>query len=148
MGEALAEVVKRAVQPMDIDVVIPVRPLEGHRVRATDARRLPPSRTIVTGAIAQVPDTARTAALELASKLNLPYREGFIKNRYIGRTFIMPGQQQRKKAVRRKLNAMQLEFMGKNVILVDGTGGRASRRATMRGTCANLLADQPRHAPL
>jgi amidophosphoribosyltransferase len=77
------------------------------------------------------------AALNLAQKLHLPYREGFIKNRYVGRTFIMPGQQQRyvlafelmsraeflsrKKNVRRKLNAMALEFAGKNVLLVDGS---------------------------
>ncbi|KAJ7582967.1 nucleophile aminohydrolase [Mycena floridula] len=61
----------------------------------------------------------RVAALNLAQKLQLPYREGFIKNRYVGRTFIMPGQQMRKKNVRRKLNAMALEFAGKNVLLVD-----------------------------
>ena len=68
----------------------------------------------------QVPDTSRTAALNLAQKLNIPYREGFIKNRYVGRTFIMPGQQMRRKNVRRKLNAMALEFAGKNVLIVDG----------------------------
>jgi len=95
-----------------------------------------------------VPDTARTAALELASKLNLPYREGFIKNRYIGRTFIMPGQQQRKKAVRRKLNAMQLEFMGKNVILVDGTCGCVNPAGSAWGACSNLIAEQRRYGPL
>ena len=67
-----------------------------------------------------VPDTSRVAALNLAQKLGLPYREGFIKNRYVGRTFIMPGQQMRRKNVRRKLNAMALEFSGKNVLLVDG----------------------------
>ncbi|KZT58961.1 amidophosphoribosyltransferase [Calocera cornea HHB12733] len=66
-----------------------------------------------------VPDTSRVAALELAQRLKLPYREGFVKNRYVGRTFIMPGQQMRKKNVRRKLNAMALEFAGKNVLLVD-----------------------------
>ena len=60
------------------------------------------------------------AALNLAQKLNLPYREGFIKNRYVGRTFIMPGQQMRRKNVRRKLNAMALEFANKNVLIVDG----------------------------
>lgn len=60
------------------------------------------------------------AALNLAQKLNLPYREGFIKNRYVGRTFIMPGQQMRRKNVRRKLNAMALEFADKNVLIVDG----------------------------
>jgi amidophosphoribosyltransferase len=60
------------------------------------------------------------AALQVACKLNLPYREGFAKNHYIGRTFIMPGQQMRRKNVRRKLNAMALEFSGKNVLIVDG----------------------------
>lgn len=88
----------------------------------------------------QVPDTSRVAALNLAQKLNLPYREGFIKNRYVGRTFIMPGQQMRcvpfmttrnltfidemfnrRKNVRRKLNAMALEFADKNILIVDGT---------------------------
>ena len=67
-----------------------------------------------------VPDTSRVAALNLAQKLGLPYREGFIKNRYVGRTFIMPGQQMRRKNVRRKLNAMALEFADKNVLIVDG----------------------------
>ena len=62
----------------------------------------------------------------MATALNLPYREGFIKNRYVGRTFIMPGQQQRKKAVRRKLNAMALEFENRNVILVDGTSAKTT----------------------
>ena len=66
----------------------------------------------------------------MATALNLPYREGFIKNRYVGRTFIMPGQQQRKKAVRRKLNAMALEFENRNVILVDGTSAKATRSRT------------------
>jgi amidophosphoribosyltransferase len=60
------------------------------------------------------------AALELAQRLKIPYREGFVKNRYVGRTFIMPGQQMRRKNVRKKLNAMALEFAGKNVLLVDG----------------------------
>ncbi|KAJ3834712.1 phosphoribosyltransferase-like protein [Lentinula raphanica] len=91
MGDMLAEEVKRVLDrnALSVDVVIPV------------------------------PDTSRVAALNLAQKLNLPYREGFIKNRYVGRTFIMPGQQMRKKNVRRKLNAMALEFSGKNVLLVD-----------------------------
>jgi len=66
-----------------------------------------------------VPDTSRVAALNLAQALGLPYREGFVKNRYVGRTFIMPEQQMRKKSVRRKLNAMALEFAGKNVLIVD-----------------------------
>ncbi|KAI0340069.1 amidophosphoribosyltransferase [Trametopsis cervina] len=91
MGDALADEVKRVLdeEKLSVDVVIPV------------------------------PDTSRVAALNLAQKLNLPYREGFIKNRYVGRTFIMPGQQMRKKNVRKKLNAMALEFADKNVLLVD-----------------------------
>ena len=66
-----------------------------------------------------IPDTGRTAALPLAHELGTKYREGFVKNRYIGRTFIMPGQKQRQKSVRHKLNAIDLEFKGKNVLLVD-----------------------------
>ncbi|KAJ7510141.1 phosphoribosyltransferase-like protein [Mycena galericulata] len=91
MGDALADEVQRilAENNLTVDVVIPV------------------------------PDTSRVAALNLAQKLKLPYREGFVKNRYVGRTFIMPGQEMRKKNVRRKLNAMALEFVGKNVLLVD-----------------------------
>lgn len=89
MGEKLAETIRREWPDTQIDVVIPI------------------------------PDTSRTAALELANKLNVKYREGFMKNRYIGRTFIMPGQGQRKKSVRQKLNPIELEFAGKNVLLVD-----------------------------
>jgi glutamine phosphoribosylpyrophosphate amidotransferase len=70
--------------------------------------------------VLKVPDTSRVAALELAQQLSIPYREGFVKNRYVGRTFIMPGQQMRTKKVRKKLNAMALEFSGKNVLIVDG----------------------------
>ena len=66
-----------------------------------------------------IPDTGRTAALPFAHRLSVKYREGFVKNRYIGRTFIMPGQQQRRKSVRQKLNVIELEFKGKNVLLVD-----------------------------
>lgn len=66
-----------------------------------------------------IPETSRSSALELASAMKLKFREGFVKNRYIGRTFIMPGQQFRKKSVRQKLNPMELEFRGKNILLVD-----------------------------
>lgn len=89
MGRMLAQKIKREWANHDIDVVIPI------------------------------PDTSRTSALDLANELNLTYREGFIKNRYIGRTFIMPGQAVRKKSVRQKLNPIELEFRGKNVLLLD-----------------------------
>ncbi|MEW6444842.1 MAG: amidophosphoribosyltransferase [Pseudomonadota bacterium] len=99
MGVKLADKVKREWPDHDIDVIIPI------------------------------PDTSRTAALEMAVALGLPYREGFIKNRYIGRTFIMPGQAQRKKSVRQKLNAIDLEFQGKNVLLVDDSIVRGTTSA-------------------
>ncbi len=89
MGHKLAEKIQNDWKDHDIDVVIPI------------------------------PDTSRTSALEMAMTLDVSYREGFIKNRYIGRTFIMPGQGQRKKSVRQKLNPIDLEFKGKNVMLVD-----------------------------
>jgi amidophosphoribosyltransferase len=89
MGESLAAKIKRHYRHLDIDVVIPI------------------------------PDSSRPAAMELSKHLGLPYREGFIKNRYIGRTFIMPGQAIRRKSVRQKLNAIGMEFKGKNVLLVD-----------------------------
>ena len=89
MGESLADKIKRHYGHLDIDVVIPI------------------------------PDSSRPAAMELSKRLNLPYREGFIKNRYIGRTFIMPGQGIRRRSVRQKLNAIGMEFKGKNVLLVD-----------------------------
>ena len=89
MGDKLAQKIKRDWADHDIDVVIPI------------------------------PDSGRTAALQLAASLGVEYHEGFIKNRYIGRTFIMPGQEVRKKSVRQKLNAMKSEFEGKNVLLVD-----------------------------
>jgi amidophosphoribosyltransferase len=89
MGSKLAESIKSIRPDHDIDVVIPI------------------------------PDSSTTAALQLAVDLNVPYREGFVKNRYIGRTFIMPYQEERKKSVRRKLNILDLEFQGKNVLLVD-----------------------------
>jgi amidophosphoribosyltransferase len=89
MGEKLANKLLKERPDHDIDVVIPI------------------------------PDTSRTSALELANKLGVKFREGFVKNRYIGRTFIMPGQSQRKKSVKQKLNAIGLEFKDKNVLLVD-----------------------------
>lgn len=89
MGNKLAATIKKVLKDVDIDVVIPV------------------------------PDTSRTSALQCAVDLDIPYREGFIKNRYIGRTFIMPDQQERRSSVRRKLNAMASEFEGKSVLLVD-----------------------------
>jgi amidophosphoribosyltransferase len=99
MGRQLAEKIKRTMPGLKVDVVIPV------------------------------PDTSRPSALELAHGLNVTYREGFIRNRYIGRTFIMPGQTIRKKSVRQKLSVVGLEFKGKNVMIVDdsivrGTTGR------------------------
>lgn len=108
MGEKLAEKIKREWAEHDIDVVMPI------------------------------PDTSRTAALQLAHVLGLPYREGFIKNRYIGRTFIMPGQTQRKKSVRQKLNAIDLEFEGKNVLLVDDS--------IVRGTTSGEIVQMARDA--
>lgn len=99
MGDKLAEKIAREWTDHDIDVVIPV------------------------------PDTSRTSAMQLASKLNIVYREGFIKNRYIGRTFIMPGQQLRKKSVRQKLNPLSLEFKDKNVLLVDDSIVRGTTSA-------------------
>ena len=98
MGQMLAEQIvdRYASNDHDIDVVVPI------------------------------PDTGRTAALPLAHQLNVKFREGFVKNRYIGRTFIMPGQNQRRKSVRQKLNAIGLEFQGKNVLLVDDSIVRAT----------------------
>ena len=85
-----------------------------------------------------VPDTGRTAALPLAYELNVKYREGFVKNRYIGRTFIMPGQQMRRKSVRQKLNAIELEFRGKNVLLVEDS--------IVRGTTSSQIVQMAREA--
>jgi amidophosphoribosyltransferase len=111
MGEALAEKIKREWSGHDIDVVIPI------------------------------PDTARTAALELAHTLGVNYREGFIKNRYIPRTFIMPGQALRRKSVRQKLNAIDLEFEGKNVLLVDDS----IVRGTTSGQIIQMARDSGAH---
>ena len=85
-----------------------------------------------------IPDTARTAASSLAQVLGVPMREGFVKNRYIGRTFIMPGQSERVKSVRRKLNAIGLEFRGKNVLLVDDS--------IVRGTTSRQIIQMAREA--
>ena len=108
MGQRLAEKVKRLRPEHDIDVVIPI------------------------------PDTSRTSALELANYLGIKYREGFVKNRYIGRTFIMPGQSQRHKSVRQKLNAIELEFKEKNVLLVDDS--------IVRGTTCKQIIQMAREA--
>jgi amidophosphoribosyltransferase len=108
MGELLAEKIRRERPSHDIDVVIPV------------------------------PDTSRTSALQVAQLLGVKYREGFIKNRYIGRTFIMPGQEQRAKSVRSKLNAIDLEFRGRNVLLVDDS--------IVRGTTSAQIIEVAREA--
>jgi amidophosphoribosyltransferase len=106
MGHKLAEKVIKDWPDHDIDVVIPI------------------------------PDTSRTSALEMAITLGVPYREGYIKNRYIGRTFIMPGQKLRKKSVRRKLNPLDIEFKGKNVMLVDDS--------IVRGTTSREIVQMAR----
>ncbi len=108
MGEKLAAKIKRERPDHDIDVVIPI------------------------------PDTSRTSAVELANSLGVKFREGFIKNRYIGRTFIMPGQSQRKRSVKQKLNAIPLEFQGKNVLLVDDS--------IVRGTTCRQIIEMAREA--
>ncbi|HEY9278616.1 MAG TPA: amidophosphoribosyltransferase [Eoetvoesiella sp.] len=108
MGEYLADNVAKTLRLGDIDVVMPI------------------------------PDSSRPAAMQLAARLDLNYREGFIKNRYIGRTFIMPGQAVRKKSVRQKLNAIDMEFKGKNVLLVDDS--------IVRGTTSREIVDMARAA--
>ena len=108
MGTKLAHKIQREFPDHDIDVVIPI------------------------------PDTSRSAALQLSYDLGVPYQEGFIKNRYIGRTFIMPGQTERKKSVRQILNAIDLEFQGKNVLLVDDS--------IVRGTTSQQIVQMARDA--
>jgi len=108
MGRKLASKIRREWHKGDIDVVIPI------------------------------PDTSRTAALKLANELGLRFAEGFIKNRYIGRTFIMPGQKVRKRSVRQKLNAIDLEFKGKSVLLVDDS--------IVRGTTSQQIVQMAREA--
>ncbi|MDQ1082647.1 MULTISPECIES: amidophosphoribosyltransferase [Microbacterium] len=108
MGERLADTVAKYTPAGAIDVVMPI------------------------------PDSARPAAMQVARKLGIEYREGFYKNRYVGRTFIMPGQAVRKKSVRQKLNAMSTEFQGKNVLLVDDS--------IVRGTTSREIIQMARDA--
>ncbi len=108
MGEKLADRVKERWPDEDIDVVIPI------------------------------PESSRTSAIPMAYTLGVKFREGFIKNRYIGRTFIMPGQEQRIKSVRRKLNAVELEFRNKNVLLIDDS--------IVRGTTSKQIIQMAREA--
>lgn len=108
MGTKLGEKIADEWQDLDIDVVIPI------------------------------PETSCDIALQIAHHLDIPYRQGFVKNRYIGRTFIMPGQEQRKKSVRQKLNAIGTEFKGKNVLLVDDS--------IVRGTTSEQIIDMARAA--
>ncbi|CAH8193085.1 MULTISPECIES: amidophosphoribosyltransferase [Vibrio] len=106
MGKKLGERIKNEYSDLDIDVVIPI------------------------------PETSCDIALQIAQAIDIPYRQGFVKNRYVGRTFIMPGQQQRKKSVRRKLNAIRSEFKGKNVLLVDDS--------IVRGTTSEQIIEMAR----
>jgi amidophosphoribosyltransferase len=108
MGETLAQRVISTMPPSEIDVVIPI------------------------------PESSRPSAMQLAQKIGKPYREGFVKNRYVGRTFIMPGQGMRKKSVRQKLNAIATEFKGRNVLLVDDS--------IVRGTTSKEIVQMAREA--
>ncbi|WP_371377390.1 amidophosphoribosyltransferase [Thalassotalea aquiviva] len=108
MGTALGNKIAKEWEDLDIDVVIPI------------------------------PETSCDIALQIANILDLPYRQGFVKNRYVGRTFIMPGQTERKKSVKRKLNAITQEFKGKNVLLVDDS--------IVRGTTSEQIIEMARNA--
>jgi amidophosphoribosyltransferase len=108
MGETLAQRLISTIRPNEIDVVIPI------------------------------PESSRPSAMQLAQRIGKPYREGFVKNRYVGRTFIMPGQGVRKKSVRQKLNAIGVEFKGRNVLLVDDS--------IVRGTTSKEIVQMARDA--
>jgi amidophosphoribosyltransferase len=108
LGETLAQRVINTLPPSEIDVVIPI------------------------------PESSRPSAMQLAQKIGRPYREGFVKNRYVGRTFIMPGQAVRKRSVRQKLNAIGVEFRGRNVLLVDDS--------IVRGTTSQEIVQMAREA--
>jgi amidophosphoribosyltransferase len=108
LGETLAQRVISTMPPSEIDVVIPI------------------------------PESSRPSAMQLAQKIGKPYREGFVKNRYVGRTFIMPGQAVRRRSVRQKLNAIGVEFKGRNVLLVDDS--------IVRGTTSKEIVQMAREA--
>ncbi len=108
MGDYLAETIKKSIKSGEVDVVMPI------------------------------PDSSRPAAMQVARQLGIEYREGFFKNRYVGRTFIMPGQQKRKKSVRQKLNAMSTEFKNKNVLIVDDS--------IVRGTTSKEIVQMAKDA--
>jgi amidophosphoribosyltransferase len=108
LGETLAQRVISTLPPSEIDVVVPI------------------------------PESSRPSAMQLAQRIGKPYREGFVKNRYVGRTFIMPGQGVRKKSVRQKLNAIEVEFKGRNVLLVDDS--------IVRGTTSQEIVQMARDA--
>jgi amidophosphoribosyltransferase len=108
LGDRLADTIAQYTPMGDIDVVMPI------------------------------PDSSRPAAMQVAQKLGIEYREGFYKNRYVGRTFIMPGQEQRKKSVKQKLNAMGAEFTGKNILIVDDS--------IVRGTTSKEIVEMARQA--
>ena len=108
MGDLLGENIKTNFKDLGVDVVIPI------------------------------PDTSRTSAMQVAYKLGVKYREGFMKNRYIGRTFIMPGQKLRKKSVKQKLNTIDVEFKNKNVLLIDDS--------IVRGNTSKQIVEMSRAA--